>query len=149
MQKTAIFAFLIALSGYTGCTATNDATTATAPATVAAEDATARLMEQLTAAGVPMQPAGTLTQPFFTVPARVFTHDGADLQVFEFATAADAERAAQSVAPGGGTIGTTSMAWMAAPHFFRKDTQLAIYLGQDRKTLDALSAIFGPQFAGR
>jgi len=88
-------------------------------------------------------------QPFFTVPAHVYVVSGSDLQVYEFASAAEAEEAASRVAPDGGSIGTTMVSWMAPPHFFRKDRLLANYLGTSEKTLAELRRLFGPQFAGR
>lgn len=107
------------------------------------------VIDALRGAGLNVEAAGTLQQPFFTPPAQVFTVDGRDLQLYEFATPATAAEAAAQVAPAGGSVGTVSMSWMAPPHFFRKDRLIAIYLGTSPKTLAELERLFGPQFAGR
>ena len=100
-------------------------------------------------AGVQVRSSGTVDQPFFPVPAQVYTVDGNDLQLYEFATAADAESAAAEVSPTGSAVGTSMMSWMAPPHFFRKDRVIANYLGSSEKILAELQGVLGPQFAGR
>ncbi len=127
-----------------GCAA-NPPGNATSTATLSA----ASLAADLRAAGLIVEDKGTVEQPFFSVPARVFTADGNDVQVYEFDSAAAAGKAAADVAPNGGSIGTTMMSWMAPPHFFRKDRLIVNYLGTSEKTLTALRNRLGPQFAGR
>jgi len=98
--------------------------------------------------GVELKEVETLEQPFFSVPAHVFTANGEDLQLYEFASAADAERAAANVDPRGSTIGTTKMSWLAAPHFYRTDRIIAIHLGDSAATRSALERVLGKPFAG-
>lgn len=107
------------------------------------------LEKQLRSAGLELTAAGEVEQPFWTRTARVFTTAGGDLQLYEFATDADASAAAAQVGAGGGTIGTSSMAWMTAPHFFRSGRVIVIYLGGDDTSLATLQSVFGAQFAGR
>jgi hypothetical protein len=107
------------------------------------------LVDALRNAGLTLHDAGTVEQPFYSVPAHVYQIDGRDLQVYEFSSSAEAEQAAAQVAPDGGSIGTNSMAWMAPPHFFRKDRVVVNYIGTSSETLAALERVLGPQFAGR
>src|SRR5215210_1108791 len=87
------------------------------------------ILASLRAEKVDVKEGEILEQPFFPVPAHLFSANGEDLHLYEFATAADAERAAGQVDASGSTIGTTKMAWLAAPHFYRKDRVIAILLG--------------------
>lgn len=105
--------------------------------------------QRLRSAGMSLKAAGTIEQPFWTKSARVFSTPGGDLQVYEFAGTSDAEAAAQQVGGGGGTIGTSSMAWMAPPHFFRSGNVIVLYLGSSPDTMQKLESVFGKQFAGR
>lgn len=116
-------------------------------ATPAANQST--IADELRAAGLTVRDAGTVQQPFFRVPAHVLVVNDEDLQLYEFASAADAEAAAATVGPTGSTIGTSQMSWMAPPHWFRKDRTLANFLGSNPKTLAELERIFGKQFAGQ
>lgn len=109
---------------------------------------TSSLVASLRGAGLTLEDAGMVEQPFFTVPAHVYTVEG-DLQIYEFRSAADAESAAAQVAPNGMTIGTSQVSWMAAPHFFRKDRLVVNYLGSSPKVLTELQRILGAQFAGQ
>ena len=109
----------------------------------------ASLPDDLRAAGFSVRDAGVVEQPFFAVPAHVYVVNEGDLQVYEFATAADAQAAAATVASNGMTIGTTKVGWMAVPHFFRGERTIVNYLGSDEKVLAELQRRFGPQFAGQ
>ena len=135
------------------CTGGSDAIP-TAPAGASTPAATesasvSSVVHSLRAAGLDVKAAGTLKQPFFSVSAQVFTVDGTDLQIYAFSGADSAAKAAAQVSADGGSIGTTSMAWMAAPHFFRREKLIAISIGGSPKVLAELKRIFGPQFAGR
>lgn len=121
---------------------------ACATPTSTASSGAAALADSLRAAGLTVESAGTVEQPFFTVPARVYIVGGEDVQIYEFATAAEAERAAATVGATGSTIGTSSMSWMAPPHFFRKDNLIVNYLGSSEATLRELERLLGKQFAG-
>jgi hypothetical protein len=105
--------------------------------------------DELRAAGFAVRDAGMVEQPFFRVPAHVLVVNDEDLQLYEFASAAEAEQAAAQVGANGMTIGTSSMSWMAPPHFFRRDRTIANYLGSNPKLLAELEKMFGPQFAGQ
>ncbi len=106
------------------------------------------LIDALRAAGFKVRSAGTLDQPFFSVPAQVFVVGEDDLQVYTFQSAADAENAAKKVSPTGGTIGTTAMHWMAPPHFFRRGRLIALHLGHSQKVLAEMKRLLGEPFAG-
>jgi len=127
-------------------TALREELTLACAATPAADHSVA---DALRAAGFTVRDAGTVEQPFFRVPAHVLVVNDEDLQLYEFPSAAAAEAAAATIDPAGTTIGTSKMAWMAPPHWFRKDRLLANYLGSAPKTLAELERIFGPQFAGQ
>jgi hypothetical protein len=135
-MKLAIIAFLPALTSI-GCAATPDSRPTTA------------VVDNLRNAGVVIEDAGIVEQPFFPVSAHVYRVDGDDLQVYEFATPAEAEAAAAQVSPNGGAIGTTMMHWMAPPHFFRKDRLIVNYLGNSPKVMGELQRLLGAQFAGQ
>lgn len=107
------------------------------------------LAQKLRSAGLTVRAADTIRQPFFSVKARVYVVAGDDLQVYEYRNAATARRESSKVSPDGGSIGTSSAAWMAPPHFFRKDRLIAIYIGSNADVLRALGGVMGPQFAGR
>ena len=107
------------------------------------------VVEALSRAGLEVKPAGEIEQPFWTRRAQVFTVEGDDLQFYEFADEDAARRAAGQVAPGGGSIGPSSMSWIAPPHFYRSGRTIAIYLGTNRAVLDALQSRMGNPFAER
>jgi hypothetical protein len=101
----------------------------------------------LRAAGLTVEDAGIVEQPFFTGRAHVYVVEG-DVQVYEFASANAAQQAAAQVSPTGGSIGTQHMSWMAPPHFFRKENLVVIYLGSSAKVLAELQNLMGVEFAG-
>jgi hypothetical protein len=106
------------------------------------------LLPGLRGAGVTVEEAGTVSQPFFPVDGQVIQVNGEDVQVFEFSDAAAAEAAAATVSPSGGSVGTTMVTWLAPPHFYRLDRLIVIHLGSDPAAAAALTLVLGPQFAG-
>ena len=109
----------------------------------------ASLVAALGAAGATVEPAESVQQVFFTAAGLIVRVNGADVQVFEYATAEAMETDAAQVSADGGSIGTSMVSWMATPHFYKAGRILVLYVGDDRSILDLLEGILGPQFAGR
>jgi len=109
----------------------------------------ASLEAALKAKGVTVEAGGEIEQAFFTVKGQVIKVNGADVQVFEYAEAATAEIEAALVAPDGGSIGTTMVTWVEAPHFYKAGNLIVLYVGTDTQVTGALESVLGPQFAGR
>ncbi len=107
------------------------------------------LVDSLRAAGATVDPAGTVSQPFFTPQGQVVTVNGQDLQVFEFTSTADADAAADTVSADGSSAGTTIMTWVATPHFYKAGKLIVLYVGDDSYVIGILEEVLGPQFAGR
>lgn len=105
--------------------------------------------DELRAAGLQLEDAGEVEQPFFPVPARVYVVEGGDLQVYQFASDEAAAAHAAKVSPNGSSIGTSSMHWMAPPHWFRRGATIVNYLGDNPRVLAELERLMGRQFAGR
>ena len=110
----------------------------------------AALVERLEANGVAVEAAGDveIVQPFFTPKGKIITVNGRDIQVFEYASEAEAEAEAATVASDGRSTTTTMITWMDTPHFFKSGRVIAIYVGSSAEVLQALEGAFGPSFAG-
>jgi hypothetical protein len=107
------------------------------------------LVDNLRQAGATVNPAGDVTQPFFSVSGLVIRVDGEDVQVFEYADADDAKKDADLVSPGGSSIGTHMASWIAPPHFYQAGQLIVIYVGATDDVLDVLEEVLGVQFAGQ
>ena len=117
------------------------------------------LIEDLKTAGAEVEPGGMDEGQIFSVPTQLLTVNGAYVQFFEFASAAQAEKAAAGVSTDGGEVarpdpenpGYTIIMypdWIATPHFFRREGLVVLYLGDSLSILRALEAVMGSQFAG-
>lgn len=95
-----------------------------------------------------MEASGEIEQPFFSVKGQVLAIGREQIQVFTFPNSDAAAMAAATVSPDGATIGTTSVLWVAPPHFYRSGNLIALYVGWDEKTISALRAALGNPFAG-
>ncbi|MFN2384315.1 MAG: hypothetical protein ABR559_08650 [Gemmatimonadota bacterium] len=107
------------------------------------------LVGALQAAGLEVEPAGPVTQPFFQPQGELVRVNGADLQVFQYPDSTSAAAAAATVSADGGAIGTTMVNWTTPPRFHRAGPLVVIELGGDEPTRATLAALFGPPFAGR
>ena len=86
--------------------------------------------------------------PFLSVPATRLTVNGDDVHVFEYPTADGATRDAAKISPAGSPIGSSQIAWIAPPRFYRRDRLLVLYAGTNQDIVHALEAVMGPPFAG-
>jgi len=107
------------------------------------------LAVQLQAAGAIIEPAGHVSQPFFSVKGSTIRMNGEDIQVFEYQKSASANREAASVSGDGSSVGTTMISWVDDPHFYKKDKRIVLYVGDNLEILIILNQVLGPQFAGR
>jgi hypothetical protein len=109
----------------------------------------ASLINALQASGATAEIGDPITQDFFGPQGHTVKVNGADLQVFEYEGAEAMEKDASQVAPDGGSIGTSMVDWIDAPHFYKAGRIIVLYVGSDQAVLDLLRKTIGSQFAGR
>ena len=107
------------------------------------------LVDSLRAAGATVDPAGTISQPFFVPQGQLLTVNEEAVQVFEFDSTEEAATAASTVSADGSSIGTSIVTWVAPPHFYQVGKLIAIYVGIDSGVINILKEAMGSQFAGR
>lgn len=107
------------------------------------------LIDNLRAAGATIEPKGEVSQAFFSVKGQVISINGGEVQVFEYADESATEADAALISPDGGSIGTTMVTWVAAPHFYKISKLIVLYVGNDSAIIKVLESVLGPQFAGR
>lgn len=137
-------ALVLAIMGLAGCTSEEPSVSHGGPV----KDYIS-LVDNLRATGATVEPAGELTQPFFSVNGSVIAVNGSDVQVFEYADAAAAEAEAALVSPDGSSIGTSMVGWVASPHFYQVEKLIVLYVGDSEAVTDVLESVLGQQFAGR
>jgi hypothetical protein len=85
--------------------------------------------------------------PFFSVNAQRIVVKDEDVQVFEYHSSALANSDAAKVSPTGTPVGQSQIAWMATPHFYKRDRLIVLYVGHSGDILKALETTLGPPFA--
>lgn len=109
----------------------------------------ASLIAKLRAAGVSVDPAGEVEQPFLSITGKMIRVYGEDVQVFQYANAAAVDVAAAPISRDGMAVGTRKIFWVGPPHFFKQGRLLVLYVGDNDRVLKALGAVLGQQFAGQ
>jgi hypothetical protein len=117
-------------------------------APLAVEDK-AGLIAALEAAGATVETGEPVSQAFFSPEGEILRVNGADVQAFEYESPEAMENEASQVAPDGGSIGTSMVTWVDAPHFYQAGRMIVLYVGSESAVLDLLEKALGPQFAGR
>ena len=108
-----------------------------------------QLIDPLLVTGADVKVTGEVVkQPFFSVAGTIILVNGERVQVLDYGDTDDPEAAAH-ISPDGSSIGTTMVSWVAPPHFFRTETAIVLYVGENPKVIEALTLVLGPQFAGR
>lgn len=108
----------------------------------------ASLVAALESAGAAVESGDPVLQPFFTPEGQIITVNGQAVQLFEYATAAEAAAEAELVSADGSSVGTSIMAWIDTPHFYQGGRLIVLYIGSDAAALSLLESVLGPQFAG-
>jgi hypothetical protein len=107
------------------------------------------LVDNLGATGATVEPVTELTQAFFSPVGDVIMVNGAVVQAFEYRDAEAAQAEAPLVADDDGSIGTTSVTWVEAPHLYRYERLMVLHVGEDNAVTALLESGLGPQCAGR
>jgi hypothetical protein len=107
------------------------------------------LVDHLRGVGATVVPTGSVSQPFFSVPGRVITVNGEQVQIYEYANEDDANAEAARISPDGGAVGNTMVDWIAPPHFYQKGQIIVLYVGTSTTVINILEMTLGTQFAGR
>ncbi len=108
------------------------------------------LVRALQQQGATVTRAGSLPQssyPFLSVSAQLLQVNGADVQVFEYASATRADSDASKVSPTGSPIGQSQVSWMDTPHFYKRDRVIVLFVGYSADVLRMLEAVLGEPFA--
>jgi len=84
----------------------------------------------------------------FSVPIKVISVGGADIQVFEFQSESDAKTASLTVSKDGTEIGTSIIKWIDTPHFYTNGKLIVLYVGHNPEIVNLLESFLGKQFAG-
>jgi hypothetical protein len=114
------------------------------------------LIDTLRAKNVTVDITGTISQPFLNPQSGTAARlsggaltTPADVQLFEYGSAAAASADASKISRDGSGTATTRISWAASPHFFLKGRVMALYVGSDQAVLTLLGSVLGPQFAGQ
>ena len=115
------------------------------------------LIAQLKAAGATVVPAAGISQPFMTVEGRTLTVNSEQIQVYEYASGADADKQASHISPDGTSfttvsssgmpVGATQVDWVKSPHLYKAGRIIVIYIGTNNAVIHLLIRVLGKQFA--
>jgi hypothetical protein len=139
-----LLAFLV--SGYAIKSLAASPDLAAIPLAVAAK---VSLTVTLEAAGATVETGESVSQAFFMPDGSIIKVNGATVQVFEYESPGKIENEASQVSSDGGSIGTSMVALIDAPHFYKVGGIIVLYVGSDAPVLDLLEGELGSQFAGR
>ena len=146
MQRLSLSVTLIVTAAIlVSCTAPQDANESGTRSVSTYDELVAALRDS----GSAVESLNPISQPFFVPEGRVISVDGSEVQVFEYPSEDDALSAAETISSDGGSIGTSMVSWIDAPHFFRSESLIVLYVGEEDSVVDALQVVLGPQIAGR
>jgi hypothetical protein len=105
-------------------------------------------LERVRGAGASIQFVGDISVPFFHTAGRMLSVAGEGVQLYEYATRADAERDLDALSPRADTAGSLNLVWERPPHIYRFRNHVILYAGSNLEVLAALKRAFGGQVAG-
>jgi len=147
-MKIKILSALLLVFAFTMSGCGNALTTVPSAQPPAVEDQ-ASFLAALQAANATAEIGDFVIQDFFSPEGTIITINGQDVQVFEYENKEAMESEASQVVPDGGSVGTSMMMWMDAPHFYKTGRMIVLYVGSDESTVNLLQQVIGSQFAGQ
>ncbi len=105
------------------------------------------LVDALRAAGATVEPVREIRQPFLSVPGKVISVNGIEIQVFEYEDEATMKAEAATIAADGSSVGTTMITWVDPPHFFAKGSLIVLYVGAGSELVQLLVDVLGEPIA--
>ena len=146
MQRFALSVTLLASAAIlVSCAASQDDGESETASVVTYDELVAALRDN----GSAVESLDPISQPFFVPEGRVISVDGSEVQVFEYPNEEDSRLAAGTISSDGGSIGTSMVSWVEAPHFFRTGKLIVLYVGEADAIIEALQVVLWPQIAGR
>ena len=89
---------------------------------------------------------------FLSVPRKPVLIGDEIISIYEYASNDDMEEDSKYIDKGGCNISVPSKAvkisWISSPHFYKKDTLIIQYTGEDEQILEFLYENYGAEFAG-
>ena len=74
------------------------------------------------------------------------------ISIYEYASNEDMEKDSTYIDKGGSSISMpgkeVEISWVSYPHFFKKDTLIINYVGENQQILELLNKNYGDEFAG-
>lgn len=119
----------------------------TQPTDLASTDDLVRAFEQKSVTVVRGGALSHAAYPFFSVAAQRLVVNGEDVQVFGYPDAGRADNDAARVSPTGTPIDGSQIAWIEAPHFYKRDRLIVLYVGHSPNMLLLLQTVLGQPFA--
>ena len=107
------------------------------------------LVRNLAKRHVRVKLGGKVTQPFFSVRGQILKLKDVEIQAFEYRSVQTARKEGEAAGGDCTNVGTTSISWIAPPHFFRSGKLIVLYVGDQQSVLRLLEDVLGSQIAGR
>lgn len=108
----------------------------------------ATFSEALRSRGLDVKVIEEIPDSFFSVPLKVISVSGIEIQVYEFTSEYDIARARATISSDGTEIGLNAVRWMDEPHFFSHEKIIVQYIGHNPEIIGVLESLLGSQFAG-
>jgi hypothetical protein len=148
LKKLAVLLMLVSIFAI-ACTTSQEADSPTASLPeVGAVGTDEWLITALRTNGSAVESLSTVSQPFFEPDGQIIMVDGQEVQIFEYASEAEAASAAASISATGSSVGTTMLSWLATPHFFKSGNLIVLYVGDVDTVVSSLERVLGSQIAG-
>jgi hypothetical protein len=146
-KKSSLLVILIFLAGLlTACSVSGETDLTPTPDLYVVDKE--GLIAALNAADAVREVGDPVLQEYFSVGGASVKVRESDILVFEYDSKEAMEADASLVTADGGSIGTTMLTWVSAPHFYKAGIIIVVYIGDDAETLSQLESLLGVQFAG-
>lgn len=109
-------------------------------------------LEMLDENGIQYKEGDLDTSSFLSVARKPIFIEDEIIGIYEYASNEDMEKDSMYIDKGGSSISMpgkgVEISWVSFPHFFKKDTLIILYVGENQQILELLNKNYGDEFAG-
>lgn len=80
---------------------------------------------------------------------RFIQYNNETIVVYDYTSTEDMEKDLSRIDKTASIVGNSMVEWASTPHFYKNDTSIISYVGENREIVRALNKLLGSQFAGR
>lgn len=107
------------------------------------------LLAELQKTGMEVEKTQAIEQPFFSIPGKIISVNGEDVQVYQYPDEKSRENESRLISSDGSVIGNNQIDWVDTTTIWASGNLIVIYIGSNSSVIGAINDSLGKPIASR